>query len=165
MVSAKGEKAAARGGIWRIRSLHRIRACGASANRVSWRRRVFSAVLTLPSLLGRISYRDEPIPFGTDRMHVILATVDTDGDVFASIRLGAASHARGHWVTLATPETYRASADVGNRVLRDRHVAEIDQVLADPGFSLAERSSGSPVGKSDDPPPVRSARQSRRANR
>jgi hypothetical protein len=43
-------------------------------------------------------------------MHVILATVGTDGDVFPHLGLGAALHARGHRVTLAAPETYRARA-------------------------------------------------------
>ena len=41
-------------------------------------------------------------------MHVILATMGTDGDVFPHVGLGAALHARGHRVTLAAPETYRA---------------------------------------------------------
>ena len=41
-------------------------------------------------------------------MHVILATVGTDGDVFPHLGLGATLRARGHQVTLAAPETYRA---------------------------------------------------------
>jgi UDP:flavonoid glycosyltransferase YjiC (YdhE family) len=43
-------------------------------------------------------------------MHVILATVGTDGDVFPHIGLGRALRARGHRVTLAGPETYRERA-------------------------------------------------------
>ena len=37
-------------------------------------------------------------------MHVILATVGTDGDVFPHLGLGCALRARGHRVTLAGPE-------------------------------------------------------------
>src|SRR5438874_247787 len=44
-------------------------------------------------------------------MHVILATVGTDGDVFPHLGLGAALRARGHRATLAAPEPYRARAD------------------------------------------------------
>jgi UDP:flavonoid glycosyltransferase YjiC (YdhE family) len=44
-------------------------------------------------------------------MHIILATVGTDGDVFPHVGLGAALRARGHRVTLAAPEPYRARAD------------------------------------------------------
>ena len=43
-------------------------------------------------------------------MHVILATVGTDGDVFPHIGLGCALLARGHRVTLAAPEPHRARA-------------------------------------------------------
>src|SRR4051794_25239208 len=43
-------------------------------------------------------------------MHIILATVGTDGDVFPHIGLGAVLRARGHRVTLAAPETYRTRA-------------------------------------------------------
>src|SRR6476659_6339189 len=52
----------------------------------------------------------EPVPYGTVRMHVILATVGTDGDVFPHLGLGATLHALGHRVTLAAPETYRLRA-------------------------------------------------------
>ena len=48
-------------------------------------------------------------------MHVILATVGTDGDVFPHVGLGAVLRARGHRVTLAAPEPYR------DRALRDGH--------------------------------------------
>jgi UDP:flavonoid glycosyltransferase YjiC (YdhE family) len=44
-------------------------------------------------------------------MHVILATVGTDGDVFPYVGLGAALRTRGHRVTLAAPEAYRGRAD------------------------------------------------------
>lgn len=43
-------------------------------------------------------------------MHVILATVGTDGDVFPHVGLGAVLRGRGHRVTLAAPETYRQRA-------------------------------------------------------
>jgi UDP:flavonoid glycosyltransferase YjiC (YdhE family) len=43
-------------------------------------------------------------------MHVLLATVGTDGDVFPHIGLGRALLARGHRHTLAGPETYRERA-------------------------------------------------------
>ncbi|MCI0704982.1 MAG: glycosyltransferase [Planctomycetia bacterium] len=43
-------------------------------------------------------------------MHVILATVGTDGDIFPHIGLGAILRARGHRVTLAIPEPYHARA-------------------------------------------------------
>jgi UDP:flavonoid glycosyltransferase YjiC (YdhE family) len=44
-------------------------------------------------------------------MHVILATVGTDGDVFPHIGLGAVLRSRGHQVTLAAPEPYRLRAE------------------------------------------------------
>jgi rhamnosyltransferase subunit B len=43
-------------------------------------------------------------------MHVILATVGTSGDVFPYIGLGRVLRGRGHRVTLAAPESYRARA-------------------------------------------------------
>ena len=43
-------------------------------------------------------------------MHVILATLGTDGDVFPHIGLGAELRRRGHRVTLAAPEPYRTRA-------------------------------------------------------
>jgi rhamnosyltransferase subunit B len=45
-------------------------------------------------------------------MHVVLATIGTDGDIFPHIGLGAALHARGHRVTLSAPEPYRRHAEV-----------------------------------------------------
>ena len=43
-------------------------------------------------------------------MHALLASVGTDGDVFPYFGLGARLRARGHRVTLATHEPYRAAA-------------------------------------------------------
>src|SRR5947209_12504971 len=43
-------------------------------------------------------------------MHIILASVGTDGDVFPYVGLGRALRARGRRVTLAAPESYRARA-------------------------------------------------------
>jgi rhamnosyltransferase subunit B len=75
----------------------------------------------------------EPVPSGTDRMHVILATVGTDGDVFPHVGLGATLHARGHRVTLAAPETYRDRAHaLGSEFCPLVTVAEVDRMLADP---------------------------------
>src|SRR4029077_17895870 len=66
-------------------------------------------------------------------MHVILATVGTDGDVFPHIGLGATLHARGHRVTLAAPETYRARAQfLGLEFCALVTADEIGRVLADP---------------------------------
>src|SRR6478672_4971772 len=47
---------------------------------------------------------------GQARMHMILATMGTDGDVFPYLGLGAVLRGRGHRVTLAAPETYRERA-------------------------------------------------------
>lgn len=66
-------------------------------------------------------------------MHVILATIGTDGDVFPHVGLAAALHARGHRVTLAAPETYRARAQaLGTEFCPLVSVAEVDRMLADP---------------------------------
>ena len=66
-------------------------------------------------------------------MHVILATVGTDGDVFPHVGLGAALHARGHRVTLAAPATYRASAEaIGIEFCELASVAAVERMLADP---------------------------------
>jgi UDP:flavonoid glycosyltransferase YjiC (YdhE family) len=66
-------------------------------------------------------------------MHVILATVGTDGDVFPHVGLGVALRARGHRVTLAAPEPYRARADLlgieFSPLVTD---AEVRRMLADP---------------------------------
>src|SRR5947209_2734055 len=66
-------------------------------------------------------------------MHVILATVGTDGDVFPYLGLGRVLRARGHSVTLAAPETYRAraaAADLGFAPLVTAE--EVSRMLADP---------------------------------
>jgi UDP:flavonoid glycosyltransferase YjiC (YdhE family) len=66
-------------------------------------------------------------------MHVILATVGTDGDVFPHVGLGAVLRARGHRVTLAAPETYRARADaLGIEFCPLVTAAEVGRMLADP---------------------------------
>lgn len=68
-------------------------------------------------------------------MHVILATIGTDGDVFPHVGLGAVLHARGHQVTLAAPETYRARAqDLGIEFCTLVSVAELERMLADPNL-------------------------------
>jgi UDP:flavonoid glycosyltransferase YjiC (YdhE family) len=66
-------------------------------------------------------------------MHVILATVGTDGDVFPHIGLGRALRARGHRVTLAGPETYRERAIATGLAFRPLVTAEeVGRMLADP---------------------------------
>src|SRR5215203_5875165 len=66
-------------------------------------------------------------------MHVILATMGTDGDVFPHIGLGAALRARGHRVTLAAPETYRARAEaLGMEFSALVTADEVGRMLADP---------------------------------
>src|SRR5262245_9458541 len=66
-------------------------------------------------------------------MHVILATVGTDGDVFPHVGLGATLRARGHRVTLAAPETYRDRAHgLGMEFCPLATVEEVGRMLADP---------------------------------
>jgi UDP:flavonoid glycosyltransferase YjiC (YdhE family) len=66
-------------------------------------------------------------------MHVILATIGTDGDVFPHIGLGAKLRARGHRVTLAAPETYRDRAShFGLEFCPLVSTEEINRVIADP---------------------------------
>src|SRR3982751_5865155 len=66
-------------------------------------------------------------------MHAILATVGTDGDVFPHLGLGAALRARGHRVTLAGPEPYRARAHAfGLEFCPLVTAAEAGRMLADP---------------------------------
>ncbi len=80
----------------------------------------------------RIMRGHEP-PSGADRMHVILATVGTDGDVFPHVGLGAALRARGHRVTLAAPEPYRSRADALGLEFRPLvTAAEFGRMVADP---------------------------------
>src|SRR5216117_733667 len=45
------------------------------------------------------------------RMHVVLISVGTDGDIFPYVGLGAVLRARGHSVTLAASEHYGALAE------------------------------------------------------
>jgi UDP:flavonoid glycosyltransferase YjiC (YdhE family) len=74
-------------------------------------------------------------------MHVILATVGTDGDVFPHVGLGAALRARGHRVTLAAPEPYRACADAfGIEFCPLVTAAEVGRMLADPDLWRPFRS-------------------------
>jgi UDP:flavonoid glycosyltransferase YjiC (YdhE family) len=66
-------------------------------------------------------------------MHVLLATLGTDGDVFPHMGLAAVLQARGHQVTLAAPEPYRARADaLGIEFYPLVSAAEVDRMLADP---------------------------------
>jgi rhamnosyltransferase subunit B len=66
-------------------------------------------------------------------MHVILATVGTDGDVFPYIGLGCALRARGRRVTLAGPETYRDRAiALGLEFCSLVTAEEVGRMLADP---------------------------------
>ena len=66
-------------------------------------------------------------------MHVILATVGTDGDVFPYVGLGRVLRARGHQVTLAAPETYRARAAATRLEFAPLTTAEeVRRMLADP---------------------------------
>src|SRR5215470_8309830 len=74
-------------------------------------------------------------------MHVILATVGTDGDVFPYVGLGAALRARGHRVTLAAPEPYRTRADaLGVEFCPLVTAAEVAQMLAHPDLWRPFRS-------------------------
>jgi UDP:flavonoid glycosyltransferase YjiC (YdhE family) len=66
-------------------------------------------------------------------MHAILATLGTDGDVFPHVGLGAKLRARGHQVTLAAPETYRALAEsLGLGFCPMVSAEEVGRMLADP---------------------------------
>ena len=66
-------------------------------------------------------------------MHVILATVGTDGDVFPHLGLAAALHSLGRRVTLAAPETYRDRASaLGIEFCSLVTVDEVGRMLADP---------------------------------
>ncbi|HLJ97866.1 MAG TPA: glycosyltransferase [Gemmataceae bacterium] len=66
-------------------------------------------------------------------MHVILATMGTDGDVFPHVGLGVQLRARGHQVTLAAPEPYRnLAADLGLGFRPLVTAEEAGRMLADP---------------------------------
>src|SRR5688500_103425 len=88
-------------------------------------------------------------------MHVILATVGTDGDVFPHLGLGAALRARGHRVTLAAPETYRDRAHaLGLNFAPLVTADEIGRFLADPDLwhplrsgMMAARWGGGMIGR------------------
>jgi rhamnosyltransferase subunit B len=66
-------------------------------------------------------------------MHIILATVGTDGDVFPHIGLGARLRARHHRVTLAAPAPYAELATgLGLEFAPLVSTAEVGRMLADP---------------------------------
>jgi UDP:flavonoid glycosyltransferase YjiC (YdhE family) len=66
-------------------------------------------------------------------MHVILATVGTDGDVVPHVGLGAKLRARGHQVTLAAPETFQGqAARLGLDFRPLASAADAARMLADP---------------------------------
>lgn len=66
-------------------------------------------------------------------MHVILATVGTDGDIFPHLGLGAVLRSRGHRVTLAAPEPYRARAEEAELVFCSLvSTADVERMLASP---------------------------------
>lgn len=68
-------------------------------------------------------------------MHVILTTIGTDGDIFPYLGLGAMLQARGHRITLAAPECYRARAQAqGMEFCALVTIAELEQLLANPLF-------------------------------
>jgi len=66
-------------------------------------------------------------------MHIVLATVSTDGDEFPHVRLGAVLRVRGHRITVAAPEPYRARATaLGLEFCPLATAAEVARMLADP---------------------------------
>lgn len=66
-------------------------------------------------------------------MHVILATIGTDGDVFPFIGLGSVLRKRGYCVTLAAPEPYRTRAsDLGFEFCPIVTSAEVSRLIEDP---------------------------------
>src|SRR4051812_31793974 len=80
-------------------------------------------------------------------MHVILATVGTDGDVFPHIGLAATllacgrGRGCGHRVTLAAPQTYRDRAlALGLEFCSLVDVADVQRMLADPDLFHPLRS-------------------------
>jgi rhamnosyltransferase subunit B len=78
---------------------------------------------------------------GDVRMHVILATMGTDGDVFPHIGLGTHLKMRGHRVTLAAPEPYRTRAvALGFEFCSIVSKEESDRMLADPDLFHPFRS-------------------------
>ena len=66
-------------------------------------------------------------------MHIILATMGTDGDVFPYLGLGAALLKREHRVTLAAPETYQDRAtDFGLEFESLVSTADVQRMLSNP---------------------------------
>lgn len=66
-------------------------------------------------------------------MHAVLASVGTDGDVFPHVGLGTELRRRGHRVTLAAPEPYRAAAEARGLGFEPIVTAEeMARALADP---------------------------------
>ncbi|HEY7117214.1 MAG TPA: glycosyltransferase [Tepidisphaeraceae bacterium] len=66
-------------------------------------------------------------------MHTILATLGTDGDVVPHAGLGARLRSRGHEVTLAAPEPFRALAESLGIAFRPLVTAEeFGEMIADP---------------------------------
>ncbi len=66
-------------------------------------------------------------------MHIILATMGTDGDVFPYLGLGSALLERGHRVTLAAPETYQHRAiDLGLEFESLVSAADVQRMLSNP---------------------------------
>jgi UDP:flavonoid glycosyltransferase YjiC (YdhE family) len=75
-------------------------------------------------------------------MHVILATVGTDGDSFPHVGLGVALRARGHRFTLAAPEPSRSRAHALGLEFRPLVTsAELERFLADPDLWHPLRSA------------------------
>lgn len=68
-------------------------------------------------------------------LHVILTSIGTDGDVFPYVGLGAALARRGHRVTLAVAEGYRALAEANGLAFRPLVTRdENEQCFGDPDF-------------------------------
>jgi rhamnosyltransferase subunit B len=68
-------------------------------------------------------------------LHVVLATIGTDGDVFPSVGLGIRLRAREHKVTLAAPEPYRVLAEeVGLEIAPLATAEEMARMIEDPNL-------------------------------
>ena len=68
-------------------------------------------------------------------LHVILTSIGTDGDVFPYVGVGAALARRGHRVTLAVAEDYRALAEANGLAFRPLVTREEnEQCFGDPDF-------------------------------
>jgi UDP:flavonoid glycosyltransferase YjiC (YdhE family) len=76
-------------------------------------------------------------------MHVVLATIGTDGDVFPFVGLGENLRRRGHRVTLAGPEPYRpTAAGHGLEFVPLVSAVDVDRMLADPDLWHPLRCGG-----------------------